>query len=410
MPAIEGPVETETIPRPAVFLHTGWRTAGTWLWSRFRALPWVQAYHEPLHEILGSITPASLSLTHPDTWDSGHPSSLGPYYHEYAALLRPAGGVGGFHPSFSTEDFFADAEQDQPALRAYLQGLIDQAVARGRQPVMKFCRSLGRVAWMRRNFPLAVHVVLLRNPATQFESARRYLARRANAYFLAMPCAILLRHRALPQVADVLGLLGARLPALPSAASQDDVLRASVAWIEAVEPEQRYRMFLAFWLLCVLRLPDCIHGLLDGDQLVLLPRYRARAGADLVAATGLPVTVGDTRPALTLPDRIGVAAADAWRGHQVAAMLMAARHGADWGGTPIGAAVAAMLAHADLVVSPDAAAVPTETLTPLAYLQRLQVRADAVRAELTAMQTAHAWGAITSDQWVADCLDALANS
>ena len=93
--------------RCAVFLHTGWRTAGTWRWARFRALPWVEAYHEPLHENLDTLTAGYILRHRADTWASGHPALTLPYYHEYAPLLRSTGGVEGFHAKFATEDFFA---------------------------------------------------------------------------------------------------------------------------------------------------------------------------------------------------------------------------------------------------------------------------------------------------------------
>lgn len=333
-----------------------------------------------------------------------------PYYHEYAPMLQATGGVAGFHANFSTDDFFADATADLPALRAYLQGLIDQAAMQGRQPVLKFCRSLGRVSWMRHNFPQAIHIVLLRNPATQFDSGRRHYARHANAYFLAMPWVILARNRDCPQVADILRLFGVRLPDLSPVASQDDILRASLQWVAATGPEQWYLVFLAFWLLCVLRLPDCIDPVLDADRLFLLPRYRVQVRARLVAATGLPVTFGDDLRPPSLPDGIGAPPDAVWRAHQVAAMLMAARYGADWAHAPICEAIAAMLAHADLVATPEATDDAKAPTTPAAYIHRLHARATAREADLGAIQTTHAWRAITSAEWVVRCLRELAAS
>jgi hypothetical protein len=107
-----------------------------------------------------------------DTWSSHHPRLTRPYYHEYAPLLRNGTpGVDGFRRAFGAANFFADAAAELPELRAYIAMLLAHAAKQGRQPVLKFCRSIGRVAWMQRNFPGAVHVVVLRNPATQFGSA-----------------------------------------------------------------------------------------------------------------------------------------------------------------------------------------------------------------------------------------------
>src|SRR5262245_47471573 len=54
----------------AVFLHTGWRTAGTWLWSRFRARPDVMGFYEPLHERLDDLALHEIPELRADTWDS----------------------------------------------------------------------------------------------------------------------------------------------------------------------------------------------------------------------------------------------------------------------------------------------------------------------------------------------------
>ena len=48
-----------------IFLHTGWRSAGTWVWSRFRALQTVTAFYEPLHPILGDLTAADIPAFEP---------------------------------------------------------------------------------------------------------------------------------------------------------------------------------------------------------------------------------------------------------------------------------------------------------------------------------------------------------
>ena len=127
-----------TLRRP-VFLHTGWRTAGTWLWSRFREMPGVEAYYEPLHEALERISLARIHSLSWDQWASGHPALARPYFHEFAPLLRPErGGVERYRAEFAIKDFFADARTPLPDLRAYVALLLDFADRRRRQPVLKF--------------------------------------------------------------------------------------------------------------------------------------------------------------------------------------------------------------------------------------------------------------------------------
>lgn len=390
--------------RRAVFLHTGWRTAGTWLWARFRTLPWVEAYYEPLHENLDSLTDGTILRQRADTSVSGHPALALPYYHEYAPLLRATGGVEGFHANFATEDFFADAAATLPALRAYLTRLVDHASSRGRYPVLKFCRSIGRVAWMCQVFSHAAHVVVLRNPAAQFESARRYLARQNNPYFLVMPLAILLRNQGSDRVADAMRLFDVRLPALPADTSWDDTLRACLTWIEGVPVEQWYRGFMAFWLLGVAGLPDTVDTIIDTDLLTLAPRYRATVRSTLVALTGLSVGFDDATQAMHLCDGIGVPTDAAWHCHQIAAMLLAARHGAAWPTTPIGGPIAGLLAHADLVATPDGYGGGEQDVDPIAYLRRLRARAEAAGGALDAICASHPWRSITPRRWVQDHL------
>ncbi|HTC07674.1 MAG TPA: hypothetical protein VK726_02765 [Acetobacteraceae bacterium] len=311
--------------RCAVFLHTGWRTAGTWRWARFRALPWVEAYHEPLHEILDTLTAGTILRHRADTRASGHPALTLPYYHEYAPLLRSTAGVAGFHAKFATEDFFADADAASPALHAYPTQLLDHATSRRRQAVLKFCRSLGRVGWMRRVLPRVVHVVTLGNPASQFASARRHFVRKNNPHFLVMPLAVLLRNRGDNRIADALRIFDVRLPSLPVGARLDDTLQACVAWVDATPVEQWYRGFMAFWLLGVTSLPDTIDRFIDSDLLTLAPAYRAAVRSDLVALTGLPIVFDAAMNTVRLHNSIGLSPDVAWHCHQSAAMLLAAR-------------------------------------------------------------------------------------
>jgi len=142
----------------AVFLHTGWRSCGTWIWAHFRESPSVRAFYEPLHEDLATITRPKLGAVRPSSWKSGH-SNTAAYFAEYEALLSPDGrGVVGYRQDFAFENYFMEPDEHSPALEAYLRSLLDSAHAEGRMPVLKFCRSLGRVAWLRRRFPGALVV------------------------------------------------------------------------------------------------------------------------------------------------------------------------------------------------------------------------------------------------------------
>lgn len=388
--------------RPAVFLHTGWRSAGTWLWSRFRALLEVEAYYEPLNEALESLPVRDVPLFHPRGWGSRHPGTLRPYYQEYIPLLRETGGIAQFHANFPMMDFFADSTAALPDLRAYIAMLLDYAARRGNQPVLKFCRSIGRVGWMRQAFPDAVHIVALRNPMTQFFSALRQFKEHQNPYFLTMPVALLLLNIGNPLVADALRIFAVGIPRWEAGASLFDIARLCVDQWRNAAPEQWYRAFLAFWTLSVLSIPETIDCFLDIDLLMLSPDWRSAQQRQVASLTGQPVTFDDVRRTFDLPDDLDVPEDVIWQCHQRAVVLLAAQFGADWASTPLGARISTMLAHADLLAVEDPTPLPGRGLHQGAYLARLQQRAAAAADRLDAAHAAHAWRIDAPFQWLND--------
>jgi hypothetical protein len=234
----------------AIFLHAGWRSCGTWLWECLRESSFVRAYYEPLHEDLGRLDRAALARFSPGSWDSGH-SPGAPYFAEYIPRLRRGAfgdrsGIQGYLPRFAFDDFFRDPYHEDAALRAYIQGLLDAAHDEGRMPVLKFCRSLGRVPWMARHFPDALHAVVLRDPVAQWISARRQMEQGKNHYFVVAPFVILARNASHPLLADALAHLRVRLPPLITA---DLGVTRQVCWnhVRRLSWAERYRGFLALW-------------------------------------------------------------------------------------------------------------------------------------------------------------------
>ena len=78
----------------SILIHSGWRTGGTYLWQKFRALSEVHAYSEPFHQILREGSMDALLSANPRTWRSGHGSSDTPYFREYSELHSAIGGRG----------------------------------------------------------------------------------------------------------------------------------------------------------------------------------------------------------------------------------------------------------------------------------------------------------------------------
>jgi hypothetical protein len=274
----------------AVFLHSGWRTCGTWLWEALRESPGVRAYYEPLHEDLQTLDRAALARFSPDSWDSGH-SPGAPYFAEYAAALRPSGrGITLYDRRFAFDDFFRDPAAPDPALRAYLTRLTEIARAEGRVPVMKFCRSLGRVPWLAHHFPHALHAVVLRDPVAQFLSARHQMTHGRNGYFIVSPFVILARNAAHPLLADAIARLGVKLP--PHVSRDLGITRlvctnhvAHLTWAE------RYRGFLALWVATAVTALCADVTVIDSERLADDPTHRSAVQRALVQGPSLDVAL-----------------------------------------------------------------------------------------------------------------------
>ncbi len=207
-------------------------------------------FYEPLHEDAARWRRRDVIAMRPGAWHSNH-GETAPYFLEYRDLIPPrGGGVAGYQPRFAFDAFFrAAADPPDAALAAYLRRLLAAGAAEQRVPVLKFCRSLGRVGWLEQQFPDALHLIVLRDPAAQFASARRLLEQRRNRYFMVAPLLVLVRNSHHPVVRDATLALDIRLPAL---FSDDFSYGMETSWrhIRRQTPQQQYRIFLAFWTLC----------------------------------------------------------------------------------------------------------------------------------------------------------------
>src|ERR671916_606203 len=76
--------------RPAVFIHSSWRTSSTWFWQKFRTLPTTLCFYEPFNPQLSIISRETAATLDPKSWKldsgipiaSGHPGDL-PYFVEF---------------------------------------------------------------------------------------------------------------------------------------------------------------------------------------------------------------------------------------------------------------------------------------------------------------------------------------
>jgi hypothetical protein len=368
-----------------VFLHTGWRTAGSWLWAQFRARPGHLCYYEPLHEALAGLDRRHIAAPHDDRWQSHHPVLEQAYHTEFTPFIAAGGrGVAGFQPAFARDRFDLDETAELPALQSYLDSLLLAAARQGDTAVFKFCRSQGRAGWMMRAYPQAAHIAVIRNPVTQFASLHRQYLAHANPYFLLAIIETLRANRDVPRLRLLLDRLAVRLPAPPGRAVSGDPMLAALPAVT------RYRLFLAFWLLGMLAIPVAIDAVLDTDRLATSAAYRRRGEAGLRVATGGTIDLSTLREAsvASLAEKarpwLDLDPVTLRRCHQDA---HAALLDCDDLPQPVLDRAAAQLAFAAALIDPAAAPAPAHTLG-LAEEKRRRLAAEAA---LAAMRASTSW-------------------
>ncbi len=263
---------------PAIFLHSAFRSASTWFWSRFRALPGTLAYYEPFHEMKGSLTPEHIAHDRPDIWASGHGYLAEPYNQEYLDLLAPAGGVPFYQERFAYDDYYAPPDDRH---HRYIEALVDHAGHLNKVPVFGFTRSLGRAAWMAKRYP-GLHVVTLRDPWDLWASVVEQSAR-GNTYFdfrFYLLAAIASHHAEHRAFFD-----GLSLPR-PSGETPRRTMDFVHHFFRATPAKPRFRAFLRLYMLDnLLALPNA-DVIVDMDRLSGETAYRQATTAELRRKTG----------------------------------------------------------------------------------------------------------------------------
>ena len=146
--------------RRPIFITARFRTGSTLLWNVFRHTPGCRAYYEPLNERRW-FDPLSKG-SHTDRTHTG----VTDYWREYDGLER-LGEL--YDASWTDRDLFMDETSWNPAMRRYIQELVDAAAPS--RAVLQFNRVDFRLPWLRHYFPTAVIVHLYRHPRDQWCSA-----------------------------------------------------------------------------------------------------------------------------------------------------------------------------------------------------------------------------------------------
>lgn len=156
-------------PEDPVFINAWWRSSSTYVWSRLRRDNTLRCYYEPLNERISTLKPSDIESS-PETAISQalrHPAQTENYFSEYLDLIKS--GTLNYSPDLAYERYILKPGQEDKKLLAYLSGLISSATSAGKKPVLCFCRSQMRSAWMRHALG-GVHVAQIRSPINQWQS------------------------------------------------------------------------------------------------------------------------------------------------------------------------------------------------------------------------------------------------
>jgi hypothetical protein len=155
------------------FIHAWWRSGSTYVWSKLRTNQSSRCYFEPLNPSIADLTLTTVQLP-PDSDDTKnfrHPRLTNHYFAEYAELIESA--RLNYSPELSYDRYLLQPGDSDDSLQNYLNRLISSASAVKRRPILCFCRSQLRSAWMKQTFG-GIHVAQLRNPSDQWVSFKSY--------------------------------------------------------------------------------------------------------------------------------------------------------------------------------------------------------------------------------------------
>jgi hypothetical protein len=247
----------------------------------------VLAFCEPFNERLARCTQTDLLRDTDSAWDSRHPQLTEPYFAEYLPLLNGTG-VARYESRFAVQRYFLSTQQPLDEA-AYLASLLRHAAESGKQAVLGFSRSLGRVGAIKRIFG-GCHVVLIRDPVQQWLSARSQRVHHGSPYFEIGHLMIL----ALAPPLSVPGRIAQwlKIPHLRfgSFGHHYRLLRRR---FEPLDDELSYRAFLAVYLLSYARALRHADVILDMDRLSRLPLYAREMSRELFESSGVDLDFAD---------------------------------------------------------------------------------------------------------------------
>lgn len=186
-----------------------------------------------------------------------HPKLGKPYLAEFLPIKDEVSAC--FRKEFAYDTFFLSEQSEQLELQRYLEMLIVRAQGR---PVLQFCRSTGRIGWMRSHFD-AVNLFLWRNPWDQWWSYK------VAHYFDTANLLILNARHAPPVFQDVRSAIGFE-------EFHNDAISDEFSHYDdrSLGDTESYFLFFALWYHAMhegIRMADAVISI---DSLSRSPQYR----------------------------------------------------------------------------------------------------------------------------------------
>jgi hypothetical protein len=271
-----------TVLRSRIFIHSNWRSGGTYFWSKFRLNPVAYGFYEPLFEGLASASVASIFLDRSATL-LGHtltaPSKL-----EYLPLLTEGGVIDFAGDSYG--GYFLSPGDKAPELQAYFSRLTRFADENRRVPVFGMVRSGSRIGWFKARFG-GCHVAIRRSPRHRWISYLRRAAQ-GDTYFIERGPIIIGRNRGHPALEGLIRLLGLTDP---GRTREDETSYRDMAYQLGVP-----RLYVIFAYLDRLhRIEAECHAdlVIDLDHVTSDPEAARDAETIIAQQTGFEVSLGD---------------------------------------------------------------------------------------------------------------------
>ena len=272
-----------------VFIHSMWRSCGTYVFNKFRHDDSLHPYFEPCSEFLAAASPEDISAAIPDEL-RGNLRHTGADRQSFEAFpFTEKCGVRGFQDRFAYDRFHLSRDGDDPELRAYIKILLEHAASQGRTAVAKCCRFGLRAEWLDRVFkPVSIYVV--RNPDAIFCSYWSFGG--ARSYFLIASLLIVARNRHLALFEDI----GEELQVPLLAGRPLSEAFAAVSRLAAALSAQDFRdLVFVLWAVTLVHNLGVAELVVDIDLLVESADYRRSTEERLCALVGRRFSFADVR-------------------------------------------------------------------------------------------------------------------